>query len=89
MNSLSMGQYCKLGLLMPRYFFHCRGDEERILDEGGAELQDLEAARISANNIVARMLKRGLSDWTGWVLEIADAHGRVVAEVSFAEFTQH
>ncbi len=74
---------------MPRYFFHCRSADETIPDDAGAELTDTETARISARNMVARMVKRGTSDWTGWVLDVADAYGKVLAEVTFAEFTQH
>ena len=74
---------------MPRYFFHCRCADETIPDDSGAELPDTDAAYISGRNMVARMVKQGMSDWTGWVLDVADAYGKVVAVVSFAEFTQH
>ena len=74
---------------MPRYFFHCRSADETIPDDAGAELTDTETARISARNMVARMVKRGTSDWTGWVLDVADAYGRFWLRSPFAEFTQH
>lgn len=72
---------------MPRYYFHLR-DDAFTEDLEGAELADLEAARLyaieNAREIVCADLKEG------WLsldqsIEIADHDGNQVAIVTFRE----
>lgn len=74
---------------MARYFFHCRGQDEFIPDESGAEMLDRNAAFESARLIVQRMLTRAPQEWVGWVMEVSDDTGRVLSVVPFSYPTAH
>ena len=72
---------------MPRFYFHLTDGKRRFLDHDGVELPDLAAARSRAIMDI-RDLRRLLSDGQHcdmWRFEIADATGRQVLTVPFAE----
>nr|WP_210340210.1 hypothetical protein [Microvirga splendida] len=57
---------------------------ERILDETGIEVSDLEAAHYQAIKAIQELREEGEADdvdWRGWQLEVADASGRVLFSI--------
>ena len=71
---------------MPLYFFHCKKDELRYVDDDGVDLPDLVAAHAFAREFV-RDAKSGcrtaMTDWSRYVVEITDAAGRLILTVPF------
>ncbi len=54
---------------------------ERILDETGIEVSDLEAAHYQAIKAIQELREEGEPDevdWRGWHLEVTDVAGRVL-----------
>jgi len=57
---------------------------ERILDETGIEVSDLEAAHYQALKAIQELKQEDDSDdidWHGWQLEVTDAAGRVLLSI--------
>jgi hypothetical protein len=69
---------------MPRYFFHVERDGERILDEEGSLMSDLESvldlARRAAVDLAADDLKHGLQSLEQFIL-VENESGQDVARV--------
>jgi hypothetical protein len=62
-------------------YFHLVHTDERILDETGIEVADLEAARYHAIKAILETRNETLSahaDWTGWHLKVVDEAGSVL-----------
>jgi hypothetical protein len=62
-------------------FFHLVHTHERILDETGIEVSDLEAAHYQAIKAIQELREEGESDevdWRGWQLEVTDSTGKVL-----------
>ena len=65
-------------------FFHLVHTHERILDETGIEVSDLEAAHYQAIKAIQELREEGEPDevdWHGWHLEVTDASGRVLFSI--------
>jgi len=57
---------------------------ERILDETGIEVSDLEAAHYQAIKAIQELREEGDEDevdWRGWHLEVTDASGKVLLSI--------
>ncbi|MBD2751058.1 hypothetical protein IC232_30980 [Microvirga sp. BT688] len=65
-------------------FFHLVHRHERILDETGIEVSDLEAAHYQAIKAIQELRDEGEEgevDWRGWHLEVTDASGKVLLSI--------
>lgn len=65
-------------------FFHLVHTHERILDETGIEVSDLEAAHYQAIKAIQELRQEGEDeevDWRGWQLEVTDAAGNVLLAI--------
>jgi hypothetical protein len=73
---------------MPRYYFHIRDGENRVEDEEGTEVPDLEAAkseaRASARDLAIDEI-RNQRPIDGRKVEIADAEGQTLAVIAVRE----
>ena len=70
---------------MPLYFFHIRRNGDRIEDEEGIELPDLNAAHSEASSSVQDLLSSGIPMDTSDAIEITDRDGQVLAYVTIGE----
>lgn len=64
-------------------YFHLVHTHERILDETGIEVSDLEAAHYYALKAIQELRQEGdeETDWNGWQLQVTDASGRILLEI--------
>ena len=73
---------------MPRYFFHLTDGKQVLNNHKGIDLAGNAAARADAV-VLARDLKSGVVmpgyNWDGWFVDIVDAHGHKVDEVSIGD----
>jgi len=71
-------------------FFHLVHTHERILDETGIEVSDLEAAHYYALKAIQELRQEGddETDWGGWQLQVTDASGRILLEIPL-DMAQH
>jgi len=73
---------------MPHFYLHVHNSSGAAEDDEGAELPDLDAARARAvegiRSILSEEVLDGRLDLRGRV-DIADAEGRVLASVAYAE----
>jgi hypothetical protein len=63
-----------------RYFFNLASDYDTIPDEIGMEAPDLQTAITGALRSIEELrdeIPASVSDWSGWLLEIADENGFV------------
>lgn len=74
---------------MARYYFHLREEDDRIEDEEGIELPDIEAARQlaikNARTITAHEVTGCGVVPLDLVIEIPDEAGRITGTVAFRE----
>ena len=72
---------------MPRYFFHIY-DDVIVHDEEGAELPNVEAARLNAirgaRDIIAEQVRHGHFVLSHWI-DVVDEQGEAVLTVTFRE----
>jgi len=72
---------------VPRYFFHFSDGQRWFMDDKGQDFGGLGAARSHAvrqvRELKAAMCDPGIQDLSGWVMRVADRHGRVVFEIGF------
>jgi hypothetical protein len=57
---------------------------ERIVDEAGIEVSDLEAAHYQALKAIQELRQEGEADevdWHGWHLEVVDEAGNVLLSI--------
>ena len=73
---------------MPRYFFHLANATERIVDLQGVELSDTGRVMLEALHVVADLLERKEEWWRGWLLQVEDDAGTVVARIELDDFVQ-
>jgi hypothetical protein len=69
---------------LPRYFFHTENGD-RIRDDQGEDLADLEAAREEALTVLGEILRyRGASFWTtrSFSVIVTDADGQVAISIT-------
>ncbi len=60
---------------------------ERILDETGIEVSDLEAAHYQALKAIQELRQESEADdidWSGWHLEVVDSAGKVLLTIPLA-----
>ncbi len=65
-------------------YFHLVHTHERILDETGIEVSDLEAAHYQAIKAIQELRQEGEADevdWRRWQLEVTDASGKVLFSI--------
>jgi hypothetical protein len=65
-------------------YFHLVHTHERILDETGIEVSDLEAAHYQALKAIQELRQEGDGDdidWSGWHIEVTDAQGNVLLSI--------
>lgn len=65
-------------------YFHLVHRHERILDETGIEVSDLEAAHYQAIKAIQELRQEGGSediDWRDWHLEVVDESGAVLLSI--------
>ena len=72
---------------MQRFYFHFWCEAQGYPDEIGREMGSLEAARRHALKLIDAVVSvRGIADrGPRWVVEIADAQGRIVLTVLFPQ----
>src|SRR5260370_7554191 len=62
---------------MPRYFFNLTNDIRTVVDADGVELEDEEAVRLEALEMVADLREESHitgTDWSGWRVIVRDEH---------------
>ena len=65
-------------------YFHLVHTHERILDETGIEVSDLEAAHYQAIKAIQELRLESDADeidWSGWQLEVTDHTGTVLLSI--------
>lgn len=64
-------------------YFHLVHTHERIVDETGIEVSDLEAAHYQALKAIQELRQEGEDDvdWRGWQLEVVDETGSVLLSI--------
>ncbi len=65
-------------------YFHLVHTHERIADETGIEVSDLEAAYYQAVRAIQELREEGepdAVDWRGWHLEVTDTSGKVLFSI--------
>jgi len=68
-----------------RYFFNLTDGEDMIRDEEGILVSDVQAALVSALEVIRELRAEDPSaaaEWKGWRLEILDEAGQVIESVS-------
>ena len=70
---------------MPLYFFHIRRNGDRVEDEEGVELPDLNAARSEASSSVRDLVGSGIPMDTSDAIEITDRDRQVLAFLTIGE----
>ena len=71
---------------MPRYFFNLTNDIRTVVDADGVELEDEEAVRLEAQEMVADLREESHitgTDWSGWRMIVRDENGCDCFEVKF------
>ncbi|QRM27780.1 hypothetical protein [Microvirga sp. VF16] len=72
-------------------YFHLVHTHERIVDEVGIEVSDLEAAHYQAVKAIQELRQEGEDEdveWRGWQLEVADEAGNVLLSIPL-DMAQH
>jgi hypothetical protein len=75
-----------------RYFFNLTDGETMIRDEEGIEASSIQAAVISAMEVVEELRAQDPSnsdEWQGWRLEIVDASGQAVQSIPLDALSAH
>jgi hypothetical protein len=74
---------------MPRFFLNARSPERLMPDLEGEELPDLSAARDMAASVAAELARTAPPNMCAeWFFEIADATGRTVLKLPFAQVAE-
>jgi hypothetical protein len=71
---------------MPRYFFNLTNDIRTVVDADGVQLEDEEAMRLEALEMVTGLRKEAHitgMDWSGWRVIVRDENGCECFEVKF------
>ena len=74
-------------MAVPRFHFVLSGGSGSLEDPEGTELPDLAAARQEAAKDVAHLRQPrigGRRSWAGWVVQVRDEAGAVLATVPFS-----
>jgi hypothetical protein len=71
---------------MPRYFFNLTNGVRTVVDADGVQLEDEEAMRLEALEMVVDLRKEAhttYADWSGWRVIVHDENGCECFEVKF------
>ena len=71
---------------MRRYFFNLTNGIRTVVDADGVQLEDEEAVRLEALEMVADLREESLitgTDWSGWRVIVRDENGCECFEVKF------
>ncbi len=69
---------------MPKYFFHMATKDQQVTDEVGRTFDSLSDAHMHAVGVIYRSCAHLQSkDTEGWMINVADASGRVSLAVLF------
>jgi hypothetical protein len=71
---------------MPRYFFNLTNDIRTVVDADGVQLEDEEAMRLEAVEMVTDLREEAHitgMDWSGWRVIVRDENGCECLEVKF------
>lgn len=69
---------------MPRFYFHISSKDEDVPDHDGMELKNLAQAHDHAMTVIRDTLPFVVDQLDrGWLLDVADANGRVVLTVPY------
>jgi hypothetical protein len=71
---------------MPRYFFNLTNGIRTVVDADGVQLEDEEAMRLEALDMVVDLRKEGhitQADWSGWRVIVHDENGCECFEAKF------
>ncbi|MGC1683259.1 MAG: hypothetical protein WA760_18220 [Pseudolabrys sp.] len=74
------------GTHMPRYFFNLTNDIRTVVDTDGVQLEDEDALRLEALEMVADLRKESHitgTDWSGWRVIVRDESGCDCFELKF------
>ena len=68
-----------------RCYFNLVSGSEKILDQDGIEVRDIEQAHVQALNAVEELREENATaagDWSDWSLEVTDASGNVLFSIN-------
>ena len=71
---------------MPRYFFNLTNGIRTVVDADGVQLEDDQAMRLEAVEMVADLRKQSHitgADWSGWRVTVRDQNGCECFELKF------
>ena len=69
---------------MPKYFFHMATKDQQVTDKHGRTLDDLSDAHMHAVGLIYKSCAHlEPRDTDGWMINVADASGRVLLPVLF------
>jgi len=71
---------------MRRYFFNLTNGIRTVVDADGVQLEDEEAVRLEALEMVADLREEShitVTDWSGWRVIVRDENGCECFEVKF------
>ena len=71
---------------MPRYFFHLTNGIRTVVDTDGVQLDDKQAMRLEAAEMIADLRKESHitgADWSGSRVTVRDENGYECFEVKF------
>jgi Domain of unknown function (DUF6894) len=69
---------------MPKYFFHMATKDQQVTDKHGRTLDSLSDAHMHAVGLIYRSCAHlQPKDIEGWMINVADASGRVLLAVLF------
>jgi len=66
-------------------YFHLVNGSEKITDQDGIEVRDIEQAHLQAMKAIAELREEddtASSDWTNWSLEVTDAFGNILFSIN-------
>jgi hypothetical protein len=89
-HSLDASASARSGLT--RYYFNLTDGEIMIRDEEGIEMASIQAAVLSAMEVVEELRAQDPShsaEWQGWRLEIVDTFGRAVQTIPLDARSAH
>lgn len=72
-------------LVVMRCYFNLVNGHEKIIDQDGIEVRDIEQARVQALKAIDELREEdgaAMSDWNDWNLEVTDASGTVFFSIS-------
>jgi hypothetical protein len=66
-------------------YFNLVNGSERIIDQDGIEVRDIEQAHVQAVKAIAELREEDdatSSDWANWSLEVTDSFGNVLFSIN-------